>query len=347
MTRSLTVPLLSAGIVVAAMTARPCAAEDRVPPALKRWFAPQDWQRDTDGPVISLGRKGDFDEKHLFAPCVIREKSGYRLWYCGSRGTVAKRVFRLGLATSRDGRKFVKHSRNPVFEFGDGKHSVLTPAILRNPDGSVLRENGMLRMWFSSTDFAGGTGKHTLHETSSRDGLSWAAPSPALLEGVYAPSVLREKGRYRMWFTDVSRSPWVISLAESRDGKTWKVTSRGVLRVDQRWEKGRLFYPAVLKADGVYLMWYGSYQSAQPNKTALGFAVSRDGVHWHKHLRNPVFRPDPKRPWESHYTTSQSVLRLPGGGFRMWYASRKKPPFVNKYFAIGTAKWSGPQKPAR
>jgi hypothetical protein len=37
------------------------------------------------------------------------------------------------------------------------------------------------------------------------------------------------------------------------------------------------------------------------------------------------------------YVTSQSVMRLPDGRFRIWYASRKKPPFVNKYFAINTA----------
>jgi hypothetical protein len=29
----------------------------------------------------------------------------------------------------------------------------------------------------------------------------------------------------------------------------------------------------------------------------------------------------------------------------MWYASRKQPPFVNKYFAINTARWAGPARP--
>jgi hypothetical protein len=36
------------------------------------------------------------------------------------------------------------------------------------------------------------------------------------------------------------------------------------------------------------------------------------------------------------------VIRNEDGSFRIWYASRKKPPFVNKYFAINTATWSGP-----
>jgi hypothetical protein len=32
-------------------------------------------------------------------------------------------------------------------------------------------------------------------------------------------------------------------------------------------------------------------------------------------------------------------MRLDDGSFRIWYASRRKPPFVNKYFAINTAVW--------
>jgi hypothetical protein len=35
-------------------------------------------------------------------------------------------------------------------------------------------------------------------------------------------------------------------------------------------------------------------------------------------------------------------MRLPDGSLRMWYASRKKPPFLNKYFAINTALWKTP-----
>lgn len=309
---------------------------------LTRWFVPQDWQRDTDGPVVELGATGQFDDRHIFAPCVARDQGKYRLWYSGSTDSVTNRVFHLGLATSPDGRTFQKHPDNPVFTFGDGKHSILTPTLCRSADGAVLREEGRLRMWFSSTHFAGGTELHTLHETTSDDGVTWSEPSPPLLEDVYAPTILKEDDTYRMWYVDVAAEPWIIRLATSLDGRDWQVHAHSVLSVDQGWEKSRLFYPAVLKADGVYLMWYGSYWSAERQKTALGLAVSRDGISWHKHPDNPVLRPDPQRPWESHYTTSQSVLRLEDGSFRIWYASRKEPPFVNKYFAINTAKWSGP-----
>jgi len=92
-------------------------------------------------------------------------------------------------------------------------------------------------------------------------------------------------------------------------------------------------------------MWYGSYlgSSQDVDRTSLGFAVSKDGRHWEKHPGNPVFGPEASNAWESHYTTSQSVVRLPDGSWRIWYASRPKPPFVHKYFAIGTAHWSPEQ----
>ena len=62
---------------------------------------------------------------------------------------------------------------------------------------------------------------------------------------------------------------------------------------------------------------------------------------------NPVLRPDPERPWESHYVTSHSVMRMDDGSFRIWYASRRKPPFLNKYFAINTAAWDAPKEEPR
>ena len=42
------------------------------------------------------------------------------------------------------------------------------------------------------------------------------------------------------------------------------------------------------------------------------------------------------------YRADGEVLRLPDGTWRIWYASRTKPPFVHKYFAIGSATWKGP-----
>ena len=312
-------------------------------PDLDRWLQPQAWERDAASPCVTLGPEGAFDDMHLFAPCVALEDGQFRLWYSGSRGDVRGRVFRLGLATSRDGVTFERRPESPVFEVGDGRHSVLTPSLLRGPEGQVVREDGRLRLWFANTDFPNLSGVHTLHETGSDDGLHWDPPSQIQLEAAYAPSVLRVDNEYRLWYTDVAQDPWCFRHGRSDDGRIWKVDAEPVLKVDQAWEQQRLFYPTVVAVDGGFVLYYGSYQSADPQKTALGVAVSEDGITWRKSPHNPVFGPDASRNWESHYTTSQTVMRLPDGSWRMWYASRPAPPFAHKYLAIGTARWEGPE----
>ena len=171
---------------------------DELPEKLKPWLEPQSWQRDTNGPILSPGQPGQFDDTHIFAPAVVRENDLYLLWYCGSRGAVKERVFRLGLATSENGRLFTRHKNNPVYGFNDDQHSILTPTLLRSPDGQVLRQDGQFRMWFSSTVLQDKTGLHTLHQATSDDGISWSKPSEPLLDHVYAPTIIRESRQYLM-----------------------------------------------------------------------------------------------------------------------------------------------------
>ena len=305
----------------------------------------QHWQRDK-GPCIALGAAGAFDDMHLFAPCVAYAAGAYVMWYSGSRHSVDdhtrtdQRAFTLGRATSADGINFTKDDRSPVCRLA-GTRSILTPTLLRHPDGAACREKGRLRLWFASCDFPSGNRLHTLHETTSADGVEWDTPSDPQLEHAYAPTVIKEGDRYKLWYTHVAADPWSIRYAESADGCTWEVAPDPALVLDQSWERQRLFYPTVLKVDNRYWMWYGSYSQHgdMEMKTAIGCAYSDDGLQWQKDPDNPVFEPDPSRTWESHYTTSQSVLCLDDGSLRIWYASRPAPPFEHKYFAIGTARW--------
>ena len=104
------------------------------PDAAQMWMKRQPWIRDSDEPCLSLGEPGDFDDMHVFAPCVSFEDGLFRMWYCGARGDVGNRVFKLGLATSVDGVHFSRHSPSPVLSLEDGSRSVLTAALLRSPD---------------------------------------------------------------------------------------------------------------------------------------------------------------------------------------------------------------------
>src|SRR5262245_58213740 len=106
---------------------------------LQIWLGPQDWQRDVDGPILSLRTAGELGATDLFAPTVATDAGRFLPWYSGSQGfahDLAKerrpdeRVFRLGLATSDDGKRFEKHPKGPVLALAD-RLSVLTPSVLR------------------------------------------------------------------------------------------------------------------------------------------------------------------------------------------------------------------------
>lgn len=325
-----------------------------VPPALAAWLGPQVWERDTDGPVVTLGEKGEFDDTHLLAAMVAKEGDKYLMWYCGSSGfahdlskerSPDDRVYRLGLATSKDGKTFEKHSDGPVFALNEGTRSVLTPTILRNPDGTLQRVDGKIRMWFSSANLGGGGRPHSIQAAESADGISWTNVSDDLITRAYCPTVLKEGDEYRMWYTEPGAYPWVMKHARSSDGLKWVVDEKPVMEETQEWEHFVFNYPTVSKVGDVYLMWYISYMTDDKLTTAIGFAVSEDGITWYKHPGNPVLRPDPSRSWESHYVSCGSAIREPDGSFRMWYFARKKPPFLNLYYALGTAKWAGPVQP--
>lgn len=62
-------------------------------------------------------------------------------------------------------------------------------------------------MWFASTDLVTGDGPHTLHETTSLDGLTWEPTSNVQLEHVYAPTIIKENQIYKMWCVHVSIDP--------------------------------------------------------------------------------------------------------------------------------------------
>jgi hypothetical protein len=333
------------------MPALVSAAAAQVPRELEPWLAPQKWNRDTDGPVLSLGKQGEFDDTHIFAPMVAHDGDQFLLWYCGSRGfahdlaekrTVDERVFKLGLATSKDGKRFERHAASPVFAIDDAKRSVLTPTVLRHSDGSLLREDGKIRLWFSSGTLGGGGRPQSIQESSSVDGVQWSTASDVQIERAYAPSVIKTDRGYEMWYTVPGQYPWLVKYARSEDGRRWDISNDSVLNLSQDWEHYVQIYPSVMKVGNAYLMWYASYLKADRQTTAIGFAVSLDGVRWHKHPQNPVLRPDEERPWESNYVSSHSVIRLADGSFRIWYASRKAPPFKNLYFALNTAHWTDP-----
>ncbi len=140
--------------------------------------------------------------------------------------------------------------------------------------------------------------------------------------------VLKEGDTYRMWLS--WRPQRSIALVESADGLHWSGPPRVVLgpRQETGWEDD-VNRPVVLKRNDGYHMWYTGQAKG---RSAIGYAISPDGVNWNRVSDRPVLTAEV--PWEKVAVMCPHVLwdkraRL----FRMWYSGGEQ----NEPDAIGYA----------
>jgi hypothetical protein len=243
--------------------------------------------------------------------------------------------------------------------------------ILDGWDPSVLfdEEEGIYKMW------------HTLWVkptlgiayAESTDGNTWTVARPKAARQVMLPtpgdwdragletvSVIKEGGRYKMWYLgypcyrpegELGRQK-CIGYAESDDGKEWVKYPTPVLQPEYPWEQpfqrkitegGQVFYawegglqePTVIfdEETGLYSMWYEAYSRKTIEGTPvglhrIGFATSTDGKEWVKNPV-PVFEPgllagSQAQPWEDQtFVGHTNVVEDPDGlGYHLFYSTR-------------------------
>ena len=90
----------------------------------------------------------------------------------------------------------------------------------------------------------------------------------------------------------------------------------------QDWCRVLLYMPCVLRADGIYKMWYvGSSDHARnPSYIHLGYATSTDGLQWEPHARNPIITDD-AIPWGWRFQAPYVLYDLEEKIYRMWFTA--------------------------
>lgn len=117
-----------------------------------------------------------------------------------------------------------------------------------------------------------------------------------------SPFVLREDGRWRMWY--VSGTSWEqrggaahhryhIKYAESADGIHWSRDGRICIDYADASEHA-ISRPCVVKDDDVYRMWF----AARGDRYTIGYAESADGLTWRRRGGDYELRPHGDG-WES------------------------------------------------
>jgi predicted GH43/DUF377 family glycosyl hydrolase len=187
-------------------------------------------------------------------------------------------------------------------------------------DVAVLRERGRYRMWFSWRP------KKSLALAESTDGIHWSnpvivlGPNPSTKweDDINRPVVVKRADGYHLWYTGQARGHSWIGYGTSADGVHWTRRSQEpVLSPDQPWEKAAVMCPHVIwdAKQKLFRLWYSGGEQFEPD--AIGYATSRDGLHWTKHP-NPIFQAESRAPWEQHKVTACQVI-WHGGWYYMFY----------------------------
>jgi hypothetical protein len=278
-----------------------------------------DFARSEANPVLSPGPEGAFDSGGAMLPSVVKTELGWTMWYAG---TTAE-DYTVGVATSTDGESW---------------ESALTPALPPSgEEGSwkrfatnspmVVRADGEWRVYY--TGRADETGNLTIGLATGDDSTAVSdSPDNPVFEwtedeqswagtAVAHPAVVQHPDGH--WEMVYSTGYHKLGHAHSLDGRTWKrycnnpvFTGRG----GGSWEDSLIKSADVRVHNGLYLM---TYTGGDRGNFKVGFAMSRDGLHWVRHS-TPVLGSEPTPgTWESGAVLGGAIA-IDGGALRMWYA---------------------------
>ena len=241
-----------------------------------------------DQPVLPLGRLGAFDDCGVMPSWVITHNKLKYLYYIGwtVRNTIPYHNS-VGVAVSKDGGStFRRVSEGP-----------LLGTTFREPyftgTSCVLVEDGLWRMWYlSCTKWEIHEGKpepyYHIKYAESQDGIHWIREGKVAIDytseqegGIVKASVLKENGRYKMWYsfragqeyrTNVKKS-YRIGYAESQDGIKWtrKDEEVGIDVSASGWDSEMLAYPHVVSHGDKKFMFYNGNGFGL---SGFGYAVS-------------------------------------------------------------------------
>jgi len=191
----------------------------------------------------------------------------------------------------------------------------------------VVSDSGVYKMWYQGWGVMG-VWPGVIGYATSSDGISWTKPltAPVLVgtsgmwdeQGVEQPHVIHKGGEYHMWYGGFRDGKGQIGYATSPDGITWtKTVTNPVLQPGSpgEWDELGIGGPFVVKASGVYTMWYQGEGNAG---WGIGLATSPDGMHWTKYAGNPVLLPGAAGEWDEWFIGDANVV-WDGMIYQIWY----------------------------
>jgi hypothetical protein len=273
---------------------------------------PLDFKAYEHNPVLSPGEPGSWDDFFVIQPQVIWYDSTFYMFYAGSN---ISNIVGVGIATSPDGFHFTKFEGNPVLaQDGIGFDAYNAAGAI------VIRQDSVWAMYYNGSETVRwGPGPYVGRATARNLTGPWIKDEePVLASGrkgewdadILWPHVVLtlDDGSYRMYYTGAadffSHDNYFTGMADSQDGIIWEkyndpatnqhpfAESDPVLRdaPDGSWDDANTFMAFVYRDSSCYKMYYGGSTFINHiEHTPLGFAISKDGIHWERYSKNPVY----------------------------------------------------------
>lgn len=242
-----------------------------------------------DRPVLGLGKLGAFDDSGAMPSCIVSHGNKKYLYYIGwNRGVTVPYRNAVGLAVSDDGGlTFERMFEGPVVD-----RTRQEPYFCASP--WVMIDGDVWKLWYaSSTGWTVVDGHpeplYKIKYAQSPNGVEWNRENITCIDYSFEgeanarPCVIKEGGRYRMWYcyrgsrdyrTDRDQS-YRLGYAESHDGIEWtrKNSEVGIERSESGWDSVMMEYPFVYEHRGrKYLLYNGDGFG----ESGFGYAVMRE-----------------------------------------------------------------------
>ncbi|WP_333600055.1 hypothetical protein [Flavobacterium sp.] len=238
-----------------------------------------------DKPILELGELGTFDDDGIMPCSVVRvSETQIYLYYVGWNPSVSVPYRNaIGLAISHDnGKTFERAFKGAIVE-----RNKFEPFFTASP--YVIKEEGKWHLWYaSSTGFVVVNGKpeplYEIKYAHSTDGIEWVRtnitciPPAQKYQCTARPTVIKEEGIYKMWFTyrgsfdyRDGKESYRIGYAESTDAVNWERNDEksGIALSESGWDATMQTYPSVIQIGTKKYLFYNGNGFG---KTGIGWA---------------------------------------------------------------------------